>query len=348
MGTQIMVLPGDIIKEYLDEYGITQKNLAARTGISEKHISNVLSGRARLTEDFALKLEKVMPDVSASYWLNYECKYRENLARQKETYNLDNVDLQNIAKRFRFKDVFSGLKLTIDEQAIEMLKLLGISDFDNFNNAYQNLSAEFMEDGGDKEAIAVWLSLCDDEIDVQNEDLSDVEFSISNLKSNLQLFKSIANNGDLETSLKSCRKLFNSLGVFFVVCGAIPGCKVRGALKTYRGRPAILVSERFKRNDYVWFSIIHEIGHLVLHYRKNDLFISYDDIEDRRTKEIEANKFARDFFIDPIMYNTFIRKEDFSKQAIRKFAAEQNVHPNVVLGRLQHDQVTDFAKKGFI
>lgn len=87
VGTGFMVLTGDIIKEYLDEYGITQKELATRTGISEKHISNVLSGHARLTEDFALKLEKVMPEVPASYWLNYECKYREYLARQKEVYN---------------------------------------------------------------------------------------------------------------------------------------------------------------------------------------------------------------------------------------------------------------------
>lgn len=79
-----LVPTGRIIKEYLDERGISQKDLAHRIDVSEKHISNLLNGKTRLTADMALKIERVMPDVSAGYWLNYEAKYQEYLAREKE------------------------------------------------------------------------------------------------------------------------------------------------------------------------------------------------------------------------------------------------------------------------
>ena len=80
---EIFIVPtGSIIKEYLEEYGITQKELAEKTGLSKEYISDVLKGNDRLTEEFALKLEKVLTSVPASYWLNYETKYREQLVKK--------------------------------------------------------------------------------------------------------------------------------------------------------------------------------------------------------------------------------------------------------------------------
>lgn len=333
-----MTIPGDIVKEYLDEYGITQKEMSARTGISTKHISNVLNGKSRLTEDFALKLEKVIPEVPASYWLNYETKFREHIARQEERYHLDRESLPEIARRFHFHDVFRGLKLNLDEQAIEMLKLLRISSFSQFSQAYQSIEAEFMEDGGQQEAIAIWLSICESEIELQNDDLEGVEYSAKRLEHELDILKQIANNENLDAALGSCRKLLNSLGIYFVICDAVPGCKIRGALKTYKGKPAIFISKRFQKTDYVWFAIIHEIAHLLLHYQKNTLFISYEDgVEDHRSKEKEANHFSKNFFIDPAAYNVFLQKKDFSSSAVRTFAADQRITLSILIGRLQHD-----------
>lgn len=81
---EISLVPtGSIIKEYLDEYGITEKELAKKFDISEKYISNVLNSNNKLTEEFAYKLEKVLTSIPASYWLNYEAKYRNQLARGK-------------------------------------------------------------------------------------------------------------------------------------------------------------------------------------------------------------------------------------------------------------------------
>lgn len=346
---EFIVPTGRIIKEYLDENNISQKELCARIGMSEKHISNLLNGNSRLTEEFALKLEKVLVGIPASYWLNYEIKYREILARDEEKIKLNQSDLVEIGKRFRFKEVFTGLGLTLVEQAIEMLKLLKISDFINFDAAYSDLAVDFMEDGGEIEAIAIWLNLCESEIEIQNADIYAIAYESKELEKSLEKFKILANNSNIELSINSCLKLCNKLGIFLVVCEAVKNSKVRGALTTYKGHPTIYLSGRFKSHDNIWFAFIHEIGHLLKHYNKKDTIISCEYSEDNTNfKEIEANGFARDFFIDSKEFKEFILQGIFTKESIKQFARKENVLPGIILARLQHDKIVGYEKLSYL
>ena len=52
--SDFIVAPGEIIKEYLDARGLTQKEVSKRTGVSERHLSQLLNGKTSLTEDMAL------------------------------------------------------------------------------------------------------------------------------------------------------------------------------------------------------------------------------------------------------------------------------------------------------
>lgn len=336
MNNNFLVPTGNIIKEYLEEYGITQKDLAERINSSEKHISNVLNGKNRLTEEFALKLEKVIVGVPASYWLNYETKYREQIAREEEMAAVNKWDLKKIAKKFHFKEVFNGLDLSLTQQAIEMLKLLKISNFENFDNVYNKIAVDFMEDGGEKEALVIWLNMCESEIEIQNDKIDTVQYKECNVKENLKNFKLLSNNDKTEASINSCRKLCNKLGIYLVFCEAITNSKVRGALTTYKNHPAIYISGRFKSHSNTWFALIHEIGHLLLHYNKNDVIVSYEDEEN--DKEKEANEFARDFFVDPAKYKEFCDRKEFTAETIKKFAKEQGTIPEFIVARLQHDK----------
>lgn len=340
MRENFLVPTGSIIKEYLEEYGITQKELAERMDSSEKHVSNVLKGNNRLTEEFALKLEKVLTNVSASYWLNYEAKYREQLAREEELLKAQNWNLNELAKRFRFKEVFKGLDITLAEQAIEMLKLLKISDFESFDSVYGKTAVNFMEDGGEKEAIAIWLNMCEAEIEIQNDEIDDVIYKEENLKQSLEKFKLLACNNKTVSSINSCRKLCNKLGIYLVFCEPITNSKVRGALTSYKGHPAIYLSGRFKSHAHTWFALAHEIGHLLLHYNKTDLILSYEEEDDG--KEQQANQFARDFFVDSEQYVEFSKKTKYTADEIRKFAKEQKILPEFVVAMLQHDKKIEY------
>jgi len=349
MSKEFIVPTGRIIKEYLDENNISQKELCARIGMSEKHISNLLNGNSRLTEEFALKLEKVLVGIPASYWLNYEIKYREMLARGAEAIKINQSDLDEIAKKFKFKEVFAGLSLTLVEQATEMLKLLKISDFANFDATYSNLAVDFMEDGGEKEAIVVWLNLCESEIEIQNANINGIAYESKELQKCLDKFRKIANNTNVELSINSCRKVCNKLGIYLVVCEAIINSKVRGALTTYKGHPSIYLSGRFKSHDNIWFAFIHELAHLLKHYNKRDTIISYEDSESStNSKEVEANEFARDFFINPRDFDEFILQNKFTAESIKQFAKKENILPGIVLARLQHDKLLGYEKLSYL
>lgn len=343
MRENFLVPTGSIIKEYLEEYGITQKELAERIDSSEKHISNVLKGNNRLTEEFALKLEKVLTNVPASYWLNYEAKYREQLAREEELIRVKSWDLSELAKRFRFKEVFRGLDISPAEQAIEMLKLLKISDYGSFESVYGKIAVDFMEDGGEKEAIAIWLNMCEAEIEIQNDEIDDVVYRETNLKQNLEKFKLLSCNSKTDSSINSCRKLCNKLGIYLVFCEPITNSKVRGALTSYKGHPAIYLSGRFKSHAHTWFALAHEIGHLLLHYNKTDVIVSYEE-EECGSKEQQANQFARDFFVDTIEYGEFSKKTKYTVEEIRKFAKAQKTLPEFVVAMLKHDKKIEYSQ----
>lgn len=350
MSNGFLVPTGYIIKDYLEEIGINQKELAKRMGMSEKHISNLLNGKSKLTEEFAIKLEKIIHAVPASYWLNYEVKYREYKARNELTADFDDNTLKTLDKKFNFSTIFTGLGLSLREQADEMLKLLRISSFDQFDQVYSDLGADFMEDGGKKEAIAIWLNLAIEELEIQNKEL-DVQYSVAEFKKSLPLFKKLALNKKYESSLRSARKLLNRLGVYLVVCEAIPNSKVRGALTTYKKQPTILLSGRFKTHDHVWFALMHEVGHLLLHYTPNEFLITMENVEVQENitrKEKEANQFARDFFVNHDDYLEFIRAEKFDKKTIEKFAQSQGILPGIVVARLQREEYLPYDQLNFL
>jgi len=300
----------------------------------------------------AIKLEKVLPEVPASYWLNLESKYREYLAREYDKNELEKFDLEEIAEKFKFKEVFKGLGWSLSKQASEMLKILKISNFNIFDTVYSDLQVDFFEDGGQKEPIAIWLNLCKEEAELQTEDIQGIKYSHKNLEDKLRLFKNIAYNDNLDNTLISCKKLCNQLGIYFVELEAICNSKVRGALVTYNNHPAIFISRRFKSHDHVWFAIAHELGHLFKHYRINDVLISFEeeDInkeEETNVKEKEANEFARNFFIPQKDYNKFIENGDFASKEIELFSAKNKILPGILVARLQHDKYISMSSMNY-
>ena len=71
--------PGETIKEQLNNRGMSQKELAVRMDMSEKHISKLINGDVQLTPDVAVRLEMVL-GVPAKFWNNLEAIYREKNA----------------------------------------------------------------------------------------------------------------------------------------------------------------------------------------------------------------------------------------------------------------------------
>ena len=93
------VPPGMTIKEVLEDHHMTQKELAVRLGLSENHISKLINGEVPLTQDVAIRLERVL-DIEASFWNGLEAAYREAILKVEYENSID--EEINFAKPFGY------------------------------------------------------------------------------------------------------------------------------------------------------------------------------------------------------------------------------------------------------
>ena len=79
---------GATLAEVLEASNMTQSELAERTGLTPKTISEILQGKNPITPETATKLSAVF-GTSATFWNNLERNYQETLVRLKEQERLD-------------------------------------------------------------------------------------------------------------------------------------------------------------------------------------------------------------------------------------------------------------------
>jgi HTH-type transcriptional regulator/antitoxin HigA len=76
--------PGSTLGETLDVLGMTQAELAQRTGRPVKTINEIVRGKTAITPETALQLERVL-GVPAGFWQARESQYREFTIRKRES-----------------------------------------------------------------------------------------------------------------------------------------------------------------------------------------------------------------------------------------------------------------------
>ena len=72
-----IVETGEVIGEYTRSRGLGEEEASKHMGISERQLHELFNGETRLTEDMAVTFGELMPDVPATFWLNYEVRYLE-------------------------------------------------------------------------------------------------------------------------------------------------------------------------------------------------------------------------------------------------------------------------------
>src|SRR3954471_7235742 len=76
------IAPGETLRDRLTEMNLSQAELAARAGMSTKHVNQIMQGNAPITLETAVVLERIT-GVPASFWNRREADYRETLLRSK-------------------------------------------------------------------------------------------------------------------------------------------------------------------------------------------------------------------------------------------------------------------------
>lgn len=328
--------PGETLLESIEAIGMSQADLAERTGRPKKTINEIIKGKAAITQETALQLERVL-GIPASFWNNREHKYREALARieEKERLQRDVEWLKEIQVKALIKAGWIRAFNDKVPQVQEALNYFGVASPERWREIWLGAQVSYRKSPAfqsDPGAVAAWLRK--GELDARQIDCA--PYDESKFKETLHAIRSLTDITPDVFQVEIVRLCAKS-GVAVVFTPELPKTRISGATRWLNANKALIqLSLRYKTDDHLWFTFFHETGHILLHGKK-DVFIESDG--DTDTKEVEANRFAANFLIPPAEFKRISMSANISKKAIVSFAKEIGISPGVVVGRLQHEGI---------
>lgn len=92
-------VPGDTIKDCLEERSMTQSALAKMMGRPKKTINEIIKGKTRITALTAIQLEAAL-NIPAKFWLNRQTQFDLWIARQPEKIHARRVEKRITLRQF--------------------------------------------------------------------------------------------------------------------------------------------------------------------------------------------------------------------------------------------------------
>lgn len=327
--------PGYYIKEIVEESGLTQEDFAKRLDTTPKNLSLLIRGEQSLSIDIAMKLSRLI-GTSVNYWLNLqnaydaliaEFKSREELAEERKIFAYFDY------KFFRENYGLPDLPRQKDEQIKALRMFLNVATLTVLSKkdmavSFRSLTEKLTEASTVKANAMVQIAT-NSALKIEAPRFNRKKFEEA-VKYALTLTR---NHDDFYPLI---RKAFLEAGVIFVILPNISGSKTNGATKKIGDNIMLMVNDRRLNADSFWFTLFHEIGHII----NGDYGISFD--KETGDQEEAANKFAQDSLIPDAQYQKFIEKKQFDLQSIVNFANSIDRDPGIVLGRLQNDKKVDF------
>jgi HTH-type transcriptional regulator/antitoxin HigA len=343
--------PGETILDLIEEREWSQAELAQRLGFSPKHLNQIIKGKAALSEDAALRLERVLGST-ANFWLNREAKYREHLARIEahERHKswiswLDKLPLDELKKA----GIIPNERITAKSKAdlVEpLLRFFCVASPEQWEQRYNTgMELAFRRTRAtqsDIGAISSWLRLGE----IEAEKIDGPNYNRAKFEKALKSIRNLTTKPP-EQFEPELRRLCIEAGVAFVLVPSVPKAHVSGVARWLNAhRPLIQLSLYGKTNDRFWFTFFHEAAHILLHSEdsgeKKAIYLDDLNADNQDSKEEqEANQWAGEFLI-PSAYNDHLTGLR-SKEAVKQFAHKMNIHPGIVVGRLQHEGVIELS-----
>jgi HTH-type transcriptional regulator/antitoxin HigA len=328
------VAPGATLQETIESLGMTQRELALRTGMAPKTINEIINGKAPITPDTAVLLERVT-GVPARMWNNLESNYREQLARiadrerlQGDPDWLNRVPTAELIKRGVIAPQPDRVSLLH-----AVLRFFGVGTAEQWQQLWMRPAGEFRKSpkfAAQPEAVATWLRLGE----LQAQKIPTQPYDKAKFRAALDAIRKLTVEPPGKFQ-KDMVELAAAGGVAVVFVPEIRKCPVSGVARWLTPDKALIqLSLRYRTDDQFWFSFFHEAGH-VLNDPKKEVYIHDEDDADGR--EQAADRFAANLLI-PAEHSSHL-PELTTRQAIIGFARRIGVAPGIVVGRLQKDEV---------
>lgn len=343
--------PGETILDYLEFNDWSQRDLARRTGITPKTISEICNGKSSITPQTAILFERVLKRP-AHFWLNLQQQYDEAEARSRIESKAE--DWKEWAKKFPLSEMKKYGWLEDEKSKTSdvdtLLDFFGVTSPNSWNSVWEASNVAYRQTRKfqtSSESISAWvrateIMAADLETEIEVKEFSDkcLYSCINDLR--LQTKKTPAN------FIPNVQSLCATAGVIVVWVPELKKTGISGCARWLSDKKALIaLTLRYKTDDQMWFTFFHELGHILLHRREKNFILdnAAEDLGDQvvdppmRAQEEEANRFAADTLIPPELLFEFIVEGNFESEAIYKFSELIGVGPGIVVGRLQREKI---------
>jgi len=330
--------PGAFIKEELETRNWRQEDLAEILGLSLKSVNLLIKNKQSITVKTAKLLGKAFGQAP-QYWLNLDANYRLRLSDFEELENRANL----YAKIYNYMPIQ------------EMIRKGWIEKYDN-PDELRSLVCRFWKikklDFKFLEAVELPALRKSEAYSQFNKFYAYAWFNMAKrcaeifaadkyFKGELrELVSEYTNYTLLKTGPQKLIRDLNCIGVKFLVLHHLQKTYIDGAAFCDKANPVIVYTLRYNRIDNFWFTIAHEIAHILLHLKSRDDFFIDNLCLINTKKEREANKFALKMIKAKEIIEYFRPYGKYiSERRVRNCAEEIGVSEAIVVGVLQYNNM---------
>lgn len=333
------VPPGSLIKAELDALEYSQSDVAARANISTKHFNQLINGHVPLSPEIAMSLERVL-GIAAEITLQMDATWQAEKVRRTTATTLAGLNRwfnkfpRNVLQDYGVVDFSKAIAERVDE----LLRFFRVADEKSFDRIWLAPQVNYRRSQKftiDPYATALWRRLSE----VQAEGLVSTsdDYDPTALRAVAERLPALSRL-DIGRGFRAARDMLSSAGALLVFVPEIAGTRISGATWWLTpSHPIIALTGRYKFVDAFWFTMMHEIAHVLLH-PKRVTFMHFDRTrtvtDDHDQQETAADAFAADIFLSDRQRCELVLL--MTNADAKRFADKTNLSIGVVAGQYGH------------
>lgn len=349
MDRNYAVAPGEYLAEWLDDEHFTQQRLADRLGWSRKRVNEIVGGRAPISAEAAIRLERVT-GIPADSWLRFETAYRADLARLHDAEQLQAdigiVDAR-LAKYLRALGVTTATARNKAQLVADLLRfhrcgtVAAYRDLvgEQFRGEFQLASLKETPETVDHGLLMAWLRA--GELTPEYEAARALAYDEEGLRALLPELRRRVATPD-EQMIDDVRATLRTVGVTLQLVDPPAGLPLHGVTRWIDGRhPLIQQTGRRGKDGFIIWTLFHELGH-ILGDPRGEIHVEFTSTKKRNSHaEKQANQFAMSTLFGEAGLEPFKGLERDGD--IRRVAREVGISPGLAVFQLHRSRLLDYG-----
>jgi HTH-type transcriptional regulator/antitoxin HigA len=298
-------------------------------------VNEIIAGKKAITPETAVALADAF-GTSPTYWLELESRYRLDVLRSKRSPEQESA-IQRRAKLFSKAPVSELIKRgwikadlnDLNQTERALCHFLNVSSLDEEPLRF----AARKSSRGEPHTPAQIAWACQ----VRNiaKRRRSPKYSPQRL---VHLLDEMPSWSTTEADTKKVPAALASAGVRLVFLEHLTSTRIDGGALWLDEVPVIALTLRYDRVDWFWFTLLHELAHIIEHEDSLDLQLVGNDAQHSIDAEEErADTQASEWLIPQSEIQQFVEetKPYYSRDAVLEFAGHLHRHPGIVVGQLQ-------------